>query len=476
MKHVWEKGFFALLLLASLTAFGCSDGGSRVVTPPAVVSGSVVQGPVSGALVIADKNGNFQLDANEASTYTDENGDFNDLVIPENYGPYVLVSLGGVDTITDEPALPMLAPAGAENITPVTTLVALAPEAEQAAMIAELDALAGDAGSYDADPSVDATAEFVSLVKAVEETLYLMQDLGVAETADQFTVVEEISSQLIEDDTIADIVAGTETTVSSSIQQGVVDALPELEASTTTEFAVDAGSESDFGAIVEAVIVEVETVVVAAADANGNVTETETLLDPVPDVDTIIADDPALTPIEEIAQSVALNLESVAFLDEFGVETNSAGSATQINVVLSAFNNTGVVADYSDVALTLSVIDQASQRSIAFELSGVALTATSANEISAIGVDLTSATLDVTATKADGTTISTNAVTGAFEVFNNNYSNNELTVNLLQVQNLFADQVAPEFATVSAVGDYAITLQATGAPIASAAETVAIEQ
>jgi hypothetical protein len=425
-------------------------------------------------LIIADKNGNYLLDSDEAFTFSDANGDFNDLVIPDGYGSYVLVSTGGIDTLTDQPALPMLAPAGAKNITPITTLVALTPEADRAALIADLDALAGEGNGYDSDPSEAAKADFVSLVKVVESTLYLMQDLGVTETGDQFLVATKISSQLIADKTIAAVVAGTADTMSDSVQQGVVNALPDLAASPTTEFSVNPGSETDFGAIIRAVAVAVEAGVAAApVDADGNVSEAD--LAPVADVDTIIAADPTLVSIESIATSIALGLESVTLLDAAGLETSSAGAATRVEVVLSAFNNTtSNPKNYTDVALTLAVQDRNSQRSVAFKLTGVFLSVTAAADASLLSVDLSGAALAVTATKSDGTQISTNDVTGAFEIFDANFGGNQLLLNLDEVQNLFADQVAADFATVGAVGEYGITLQATGAPIGSAAKIVTI--
>ncbi|MDT8420822.1 MAG: hypothetical protein RQ754_10365 [Desulfuromonadales bacterium] len=471
MMRTWKMVALLLLLGSLAGTFGCSDGGSRSAGTFVTVTGSVVQGPVSGALVIADRNGNYLLDANEASTYTDENGDFNDLVIPDNYGFYVLVSVGGVDRVTQKPALPMLAPAGAKNITPVTTLVALAPAAQQAELIADLNGLTG--GSYDDDPSVAAPVAFVSLVKAIEETLYLMKDLGVTEVVDQVAIVKEISSQMVEEDTVASLVAGTEVTVSSAVEQAIIDVLPVLEQNGTTAFSVAAGSETTFAAVVKAVALDVENVVASSA-VSGTVTETETLLDAAQNVDTIIANDTNLVPIETIATSVVLNLDSVTLLDASGVETFSAGTATQVKVVLNAFNNTAATANYSDVSLTLSILDQSSLRSVVFKLAGVALSATPDADASVLGVVLDNATLTVLAKKSDGTQISTNSVSGAFELFDNNYGNNELLLNLDDVQNLFADQVAAEFASVNTVGNYTITLQATGAPVQAAAENVTI--
>ncbi len=128
-----------LMLMGLLALFitGCdsSDGADVDVDESGtVVSGRLAQTYVSGATVIADKVaadgiGNFRVDEGEVRTISDADG-YYEFTIPPNYGEYVLCSKGG--TVRNSrgarvPALPMLAPEGAQNLTLTTTLVALHP-------------------------------------------------------------------------------------------------------------------------------------------------------------------------------------------------------------------------------------------------------------------------------------------------------------------------------------------------------------
>lgn len=87
--------------------------------PPQSTSGIVVDGPIAGATVFIDEDGDSVLDAGEVSTTTDVNGGFE---IEQRDG--VLIASGGVDTTTgvrlDD--LRLVAPADATVISPLTTL------------------------------------------------------------------------------------------------------------------------------------------------------------------------------------------------------------------------------------------------------------------------------------------------------------------------------------------------------------------
>jgi len=118
---------FLLLSLLTVVVYGCGGGGSAS-TPntTSVQTGSVVQGPVRGATVFADNvaaGTRFVQDAGEISAPTDSTGGFFLPSFPSY--DFVLVSMGGTDSITGQPALLLLAPAGSANISPLTTLVAL---------------------------------------------------------------------------------------------------------------------------------------------------------------------------------------------------------------------------------------------------------------------------------------------------------------------------------------------------------------
>lgn len=100
-----------------------SNSGSSAAAPaaPAPVTGTAIDGYLSGATVFIDVNGNGQLDTGEPSTTTDAQGNF---TLPGGTsGP--LVAFGGTDISTGLEFKGILkAPAGATVVTPLTTLVA----------------------------------------------------------------------------------------------------------------------------------------------------------------------------------------------------------------------------------------------------------------------------------------------------------------------------------------------------------------
>jgi len=165
-----------LILAIGLTA--CGGGGSAVTT--AAVSGKVTQGPVIGATIFADRLGAGTArvkDDGELSTTTDASGNFN-LSVPSNYGDYVLVSQGGTDSLTGKPAIQMMAPAGSANVTPLTTMVSLAPANQQAALKAKIEATGI---KFDDDISTHATAAALFLSKSIEAAIETL-GVGIANT------------------------------------------------------------------------------------------------------------------------------------------------------------------------------------------------------------------------------------------------------------------------------------------------------
>lgn len=107
---------------------------SRFQTESETVSGTVSSGPMRQTQVYFDGNGNNQLDIEEPSGFTDENGDFS-LEIPhirfdkDNDGFITpedgnLIALGGTDTISQTPSQTIFsASLNHDIVTPLTTLL-----------------------------------------------------------------------------------------------------------------------------------------------------------------------------------------------------------------------------------------------------------------------------------------------------------------------------------------------------------------
>jgi Ca2+-binding RTX toxin-like protein len=126
------------LALAACGGSGGSGGGTSVPpTPPPpplpppppaqTVQGTVFDGPIEGATVFRDENGNGVQDNDEPFAVSDANGQFE---IVEGTGD--LVSLGGVDTVSGFRFAGELfsAPSGSRIISPLTTLLNAATDAD----------------------------------------------------------------------------------------------------------------------------------------------------------------------------------------------------------------------------------------------------------------------------------------------------------------------------------------------------------
>jgi hypothetical protein len=161
------SGFCVIAAVAALN--GCGNSAGTAVTGQ---SGRLSQGPVLGATVFADQVSagvRFSQDANEVNTVTDAStGDFTLPTVP-GYN-YILVSKGGHDKLTGLPAIQMLAPAGAANITPLTTLVTLDTTG---AVKAKLEALM-PGFTFDADVSTTASPAVLLVTKSIETMVAVM--------------------------------------------------------------------------------------------------------------------------------------------------------------------------------------------------------------------------------------------------------------------------------------------------------------
>ena len=187
-----SKLLTALCLVAVTAGMnGCGNG----QTPVTGQSGRLVQGPVTGATIFADNVANgvrFTQDAGEVSTTTDAvTGDFTLPSVP-SYN-YILVSKGGTDKLTGQPAIQMIAPAGAANVTPLTTLVALDTTGS---VKAQLQALMPAGFSFDSDISTTASPAVLLVTKSVET---MVQSMTNSVTASATTAGQVISPAQVSD-------------------------------------------------------------------------------------------------------------------------------------------------------------------------------------------------------------------------------------------------------------------------------------
>lgn len=186
MNHI--KKMLALCATTLLLA-ACGGGGSTSpASSPATIFGQVQQGNIKDAQVFLDLNGNGVLDSGEpkSSSLTDASGNFtlsltsDDVAkLNANSSTAKLVSVGGTDTTTtldagllvsDPPAISTSAPK--KNVTPMTTLLALAPDAQTKS---KLKALLSSVGAKDDGLIEGSSSATVALAKSVETALITLQ-------------------------------------------------------------------------------------------------------------------------------------------------------------------------------------------------------------------------------------------------------------------------------------------------------------
>lgn len=189
MNHI--KKMLALCAATLLLAACGGDGGTTPISAglsSATITGLVQQGNIKDAQVFLDLNGNGVLDVGEpkASSLTDAQGNFTLPLTSEdvaklnaNSSIAKLVSVGGTDTTTtieagllvsDPPAI-----SGAsvsKHVTPMTTLLALAPDAQTKD---KLKALLGTLGAKDDGLIEGSSSATVALAKSVETALITLQ-------------------------------------------------------------------------------------------------------------------------------------------------------------------------------------------------------------------------------------------------------------------------------------------------------------
>ena len=290
IQRAWLLCSICIAAFAMLNGCGSNTGGGvTVVDGP---SGTLVQGPVSGATVWADRlttaspSGNGSQDADELFTTTDSKGDFRYTKKPDY--PYISRSKGGTDTVTNQPALPLAAPAGSNTITPITTLVAsLASNADgslspaQVSLADKIETIMGGQ-KFDSDPSKKTTPAALALTKSIEMAMTVASNAasssassngGTAPTAAQTTEIEKVVSSAVVAAIAAQIASPTTTTATlssaSTLATAVSTATQAAATTLTTNQATSHIVFYDTAVIAASVQTAVTTVATDIAVASG---------------------------------------------------------------------------------------------------------------------------------------------------------------------------------------------------------------
>jgi len=244
MKQLRTLGKMAacMVVVTALSACGGGGGGggSTATTPASSLAGpagKAVQGPVKGATVFADNlaGGNRMVqDASELFAVTDVNGSFQ-LPTKPAYS-HVLVSAGGIDILTNQPAIRMIAPAGSANVTPLTTLVALDTTGT---VQAKIEAILPAGARFDTDLSSICSPAAILLVKAVETAVQAVSTAIGTDASDKISpaqlaaiqaeVAASIAAEIAKPDMTA-LRLGTPNTIASTTSMAVSSALANIAA------------------------------------------------------------------------------------------------------------------------------------------------------------------------------------------------------------------------------------------------------
>ena len=203
------------LFAATLLLSACSgSGSSTAVQGPATISGQVQQGNIEKAQVFLDMNGNGVLDAGEpaAAALTDANGKFTLSLTAEQVtamkaagAKAKIVSVGGTDTTTtlevgllasDVPAV--TGDSATKNITAMTTLTAMTPDAKKGELKTVLGTLGlkDDSGSANDDKLIEnATPAVIALCKSVESALLNVKK-STTVAADSVAVTQAAAAEI----------------------------------------------------------------------------------------------------------------------------------------------------------------------------------------------------------------------------------------------------------------------------------------
>jgi hypothetical protein len=302
------------------------------------LAGAVTQGAVQGAAVFADHltgaEADHKMNADEAvnSSTTAANGAFSTAA---PLFAYVITSIGGTDTITNQPAMHMLAPSGARGVSPFTTMNVL--NTNSRAAIESLGI------GYDTDLSTTITPAAALLVHCVQATVSVVTGVlnpndNTLPTSQVNAIQRELLTQIarqIEGQSVASL-----TTCASLATTHQTAALNTLTGATITGMTnLTIGNPS---AVAAGVAQAVNSVCNAIAASNGSGTFSTT---------TIMAENTIITPaVAAVCNSAYAAGEATAVANGGVVVTAPANAAPVISGTPRTTTATGAFYNFSPTA------------------------------------------------------------------------------------------------------------------------------
>ncbi len=368
----------AAVAAAAALVVGCGLKEDDPVTV-AAPGGAVVQGPVSGAIVFADRipagqvRGNGIVDADEKaySTTTDSTGNWKLTAVPTY--DYEIVSLGGTDTITSQPAITMRAEGGkagqtvtSQAVTPLTTLVQLTPEANRAALKTTIQSLGV---AYNAKIDEGITPAAAALVKAVTTTASMVVEVlnTAAGGNDNTRLLSTQAVKSVQTEVLAALATNLVGKTATQLDTGAEIASITQAATTSAVTAMAADSSKAGGValtldnaaitqVAQSVATSTTTVVDAIAGAPGvSLANTAASIKPEAQIVTQNVSAAIETQTSASAAQQALQNVTVTVTPPTNTAPTITGAASASGTVGVAFTYTPTVADAESDLLTLSI-------------------------------------------------------------------------------------------------------------------------
>ena len=305
------KKVLAASTLAGLLAACNNDNDSASLVTPVVtsttLSGAVVKGPLSGALVYADSDGDGIGDGSPITTGPD--GSYTISAANANATIIAMSGPNTVDTSSGEPltGITLKAPAGSTVVTPATTILEAQPEIEPAQLAIALgipttaadgtpiDIMSFNPYAADADPAAALAAE-----KAAQQVMVTIKAVSAAAEGAGMSVEDAFEQAMA---SVAEVVS----VEAEKIDVSSIASIASAEATMAT-------TKVDFSdsTLLEAVSTAVQTKVIAAAAAD----------------ETIVVDTAAFAAVLETAVTAVVNVNAAieAITDTDLTSTESMGT------------------------------------------------------------------------------------------------------------------------------------------------------
>lgn len=452
----------ALALFAAgtmLVAGGCSSG-SNLDAPPGSVqpfseSGRLLQPPVSGATVCLDLNCNGVCDIDvDAIAPHGSNSEgffeFSGTYQQAQCTPILLSEGGTINNSTGNPVVArnMSAPAGTLVVSMLTTLEMATPPAQRAALVAQLDALAGGVDYRTVDFFANPVPrELMVAVKTVEALVDGFAFLGAGSAAQQKTILTHLGANL------AAPPALTAEALPARVNTAAQNAFAFLNSPTLQVTSVPALGEA-MGNIALGVL--------AAIPAGPNVKESDIL-------GTV--ENAAQTAVEALAAVVTswvkLDLASVTLTtntEDLVLDLTAAtlpplpplaSLPSSLAVTAAATNTTGATQIFDNVTVKLTVAQ--ATRSIKMSIGG--LTANVAAD-GTLSLTKGTAPLVVQGLTSNGTQVLFNMADTTWGTA----SGSSVTFDLDALNTQLQANGGRDLNTLAASGSYIISAEVTGAP------------